>query len=89
MIWISLLQAPAAGDAAPAAAEGEAAPQQTTWQMLKGFAFRMLMMYMIMSFFRKPAAPPPTTTMDGEGGVIPSAAGPSTNLYNLTTRFVS
>lgn len=49
------------------------------------------MMYMVMSFFRKPAAgPAPTTVTDGEGGVAPIVGSiPCTNLYDMTTRFVS
>ncbi|XP_067943747.1 putative lipid scramblase CLPTM1 [Watersipora subatra] len=67
-------------------AAGEAAPQQGTWQMIKGFAVRLLIMYMVMNFFRQKSAP--ATTGSDENGNTPAApAHPSLNLYSETSKF--
>ncbi|XP_033639266.1 cleft lip and palate transmembrane protein 1 homolog [Asterias rubens] len=52
-------------------------PQQSTWQTVKGMAFRVFVFYMVMSFFRKSAAPAEntTTTEDGKAVVSSKLAG--------------
>lgn len=77
----------AEGDAAPAAEN----PPQSSWQTIKGFLVRMVIMYMIMSFFRRGTPPATPTTEVEEGGVAKPAPAsfPSLNLYSETSKFVS
>ncbi|XP_011677134.1 cleft lip and palate transmembrane protein 1 homolog [Strongylocentrotus purpuratus] len=60
-----------------------AQPQPNMWQMVKGMAFRMFIIYMIMSFFRGRSSSTPADTPAGEPGQI--ATRPGTNLFSTGT----
>ena len=78
----------ASGDGNVAAA---APPAQSTWQTIKGFLVRMLIMYMVMSFFRQKTPAANTDAGEGDGATsAPTPRGlPSQNLFSETTKFVS
>ena len=62
--------------------------QPNMWQTLKGMAFRMFVIYVVMSFFRGRSSTPSTdTTTDGSGDKV--AAKPGMNLFSTGTIMVS
>ncbi|XP_038077792.1 cleft lip and palate transmembrane protein 1 homolog [Patiria miniata] len=88
---------PAAGDRDVALANGsevaenqngqaggqqQAAPPQSTWQTIKGIAFRIFVFYMVMSFFRKSSTPTEDTAVTTEDGKsIASSSKMAMNLF--------
>ncbi|XP_071506264.1 putative lipid scramblase CLPTM1 [Diadema antillarum] len=70
------------------AANGEQQQQQAQqpnmWQTIKGMAFRMFVIYMVMSFFRGKSSTPADNS-SGAGGVSTSSWKPGTNLFPTGT----
>ncbi|XP_071962542.1 putative lipid scramblase CLPTM1 [Antedon mediterranea] len=59
---------------------------QSTWDMIKGVAFRMLIFYVVMSYFRGSSNQTTTTTDEGASGVVSTDAGKmSQNLFKSGT----
>lgn len=62
-------------------------PQRNSfWGILRGLIFRMMIIYFISSWFRKPSTPPVGPKGAGPPG---SPFGPSSNLFSAGTIFVS
>lgn len=68
------------------AGEQGAAPQNSTWSMVRGLAFRFLIIYFVTSFFRGKS---PAPAADTPGTPSASSFKPSSNLFEKNTVMVS